>query len=353
MSVGQRTVSHCTLVFPGLLGPAVPVEELPGDAWPSAADLPCLSRLLRRGKHQTRSRQSLEYQLLSHLGLTTSADAELPVARLRTHSITGHETTSLWCLDPVHVQIDREMAYLVQPDSLRLTETEARELIAGLNAHFGDELQIHYYSPQQWLVEMKIEVSTKTPTQALGRNVQHVQASGRDARRWRTLLNEIQMLLHANPVNVAREEAGDLPVNSLWLWGGGELANPATSIDVVYANDALSVSAATQAAIAHHALPASLSDATLAEQNSLLVLTFQLDAIRRKDVYAWLDSLRILEQDYLAPLCMLLRRGELSGITLESDTLELALDKARLGRWWQRPGLFANAIIGLRERYGY
>ncbi|MCB1639923.1 MAG: hypothetical protein KDI15_13865, partial [Thiothrix sp.] len=30
---------------------------------------------------------------------------------------------------------------------------------------------------------------------------------------------ELQMLLHQHPVNQARERQGQLPVNSLWLWG--------------------------------------------------------------------------------------------------------------------------------------
>jgi hypothetical protein len=38
-------------------------------------------------------------------------------------------------------------------------------------------------------------------------------------RRW---LNEIQMLLHEHPVNVAREERGEPPLNGIWLWGGGK-----------------------------------------------------------------------------------------------------------------------------------
>jgi hypothetical protein len=35
------------------------------------------------------------------------------------------------------------------------------------------------------------------------------------------MTNEAQMLLHAHPVNEARDRRGELTINSIWLWGGG------------------------------------------------------------------------------------------------------------------------------------
>ena len=36
-------------------------------------------------------------------------------------------------------------------------------------------------------------------------------------RRVRRLQSEVQMLLHTHPLNAAREDRGDLTVNSFWL----------------------------------------------------------------------------------------------------------------------------------------
>jgi hypothetical protein len=52
---------------------------------------------------------------------------------------------------------------------------------------------------------------------------------GPEARRWRTLLSEAQVLLHNHPRNAARAEAGLVPVNSLWFWGGGILPDSVAS----------------------------------------------------------------------------------------------------------------------------
>src|SRR5690606_32431554 len=42
-------------------------------------------------------------------------------------------------------------------------------------------------------------------------------------RPWRRLVNEIQMRWFEHPINRARYQQGLLPVNSLWLFGGGRL----------------------------------------------------------------------------------------------------------------------------------
>ena len=42
-------------------------------------------------------------------------------------------------------------------------------------------------------------------------------------KRWHSILNEIQMVLHEHPVNEAREGRGEPPVNSVWLWGAGPM----------------------------------------------------------------------------------------------------------------------------------
>lgn len=346
-------MAQCTLLYPGLLGPSVPLQELARSEWPDRSALPGLSLLFRRGQRQALARQSFEHQLLSHLGYVISPEAELPVALLRRQTGTTQTSGRWWCLDPVYVQLDREMAYLTSPDSLVLSESEARALIASINSHFADVMHVRYHAPQQWLVQFDLEVFTTTPTQAMLQDINRMQATGKDASRWRKLLNEIQMLLHAHPVNEARLHSGKPPVNSVWLWGGGELDTGAPEIDVVYADETLAAAAALRNAVAQRDVPVSVSSDLFANQNSLLILSRQLHAVQQKDVYAWLAALRTLDQEYVFPLISLVRQGELSRLTLCSDTVQLSLDKTRLGKWWQRLKQPDIAILGLRDSYGY
>lgn len=45
--------------------------------------------------------------------------------------------------------------------------------------------------------------------------------SGDESATHRNLISEIEMALHEHEVNQNREQNGEQPVNSLWLWGGG------------------------------------------------------------------------------------------------------------------------------------
>ncbi len=56
----------------------------------------------------------------------------------------------------------------------------------------------------------------------------------------RNLLSEIEMALHEHEVNLAREASGQLPINSLWLWGGGRTPEQLTRAQPpLYSDDAL------------------------------------------------------------------------------------------------------------------
>ena len=64
--------------------------------------------------------------------------------------------------------------------------------------------------------------------------------SGDDTAAHRNLLSEIEMALHEHEVNQAREANGQLPVNSLWLWGGGTAPEQVTRAQPpLFSDDAL------------------------------------------------------------------------------------------------------------------
>lgn len=344
-------MARCQLLYPGLLGPAGPLEELPRGDWPDKTVLPGLSQLFSHAKAEAVTRQSLEYRILTALGYVISPGAELPIAQLRHSPDTGSDS-SMWCLDPVYVQLDREMAYLAASDDLALSETEARQLIDSINQHFADDIRIYYHTPQQWLMHAEWRVSAHTPTESLLQDVGRMSPQGEDAPRWRSRLNEIQMLLHDHPVNVARVEAGKLPVNSVWLWGGGAIDTLNSDLDVVYSDFPLACVAAENNAVSCTALPEQI-DATLCEgKNTLFVLTDQILSIQQQDVYAWLAALNAFDRRFLVPILTLLKTGKLSQLQVESDNCRLILNKRDMGKWWRRNKTPAARIMELRKSCG-
>ena len=64
--------------------------------------------------------------------------------------------------------------------------------------------------------------------------------AGGDTAAHRNLLSEIEMALHEHEVNLVREANGQLPINSLWLWGGGTTPEQITRAQPpLYSDDAL------------------------------------------------------------------------------------------------------------------
>jgi hypothetical protein len=64
--------------------------------------------------------------------------------------------------------------------------------------------------------------------------------SGDDTAKHRNLHSEIEMALHEHEVNFAREANGQLPINSLWLWGGGTAPEKITRVQPpLFSDDAL------------------------------------------------------------------------------------------------------------------
>ncbi len=355
-------MTHCHLYYPGLLGPNVPVEELAKDQWPDCTQLPHLCRILARGHKQALNKTSLEARILHGLGVQFDTHADVPLAALRAHLLSPQiDNASLWCLDPVHVQIDQEEAVLLANESLDLSESEARHLIDDLNAHFAEDgLVIHYHKPHQWVLQGQLALTTQPLSEVMQNSIDRFQPAGHDETRWRKLVNELQMLLHAHPVNQAREQQGMAVVNSAWLWGGAGGEQPAyhyeALVQTVFCNEQWVHDVAVVCDIVHTALPEDMR-AQHFDGNSLLIFLNQLQAIKQHDVYAWFKDLKQLNDDVLGPMLDKLANGRLDSLTLYSDTLSLTLHKndlkSSIRNLLKREKAFDKSIIQLRKHYGH
>jgi len=354
-------VTTCTIYYPGLLGPDVPLEELQEQDWPAPDQLNHLCKLLSYGKITElplqHNKQSIEVRILHYLGVIFDEDRDAPVAHIRAQSLE-YDDKHLWCLDPVHIQIDLDEAILLANEALELTEKEAHHLIQDINKHFEqDDLYIHYCAPHQWILKGKFELSTATIGDVMHKNINQHQPAGKDETLWRKLVNEIQMLLHSHPVNTEREKKGVPLVNSLWLWGGGRYNTLQTSIDLVYGEHELIANIASVSDLAHTTLPTKLNPEGFINRTSLMIFTDQMHAIRSKDVFGWFDHLKRFDGGILGPLFDMLKQGDLDKLTVHSDTIEITFSKKDLTRgwlkFWQRSKLFSENIAKLRKQYGH
>jgi hypothetical protein len=143
------------------------------------------------------------------------------------------------------------------------------------------------------------------------------------------------MVLHAHPVNAAREARGEPTVNSLWLWGPGSAAHASSSWQSVAADDPAVLGAARLAGARHRALPRSARDwlERLPEDGRHLAV---LDALR---VNPDVTVIQELESDWFEPLLAALRSGRIGMVTVQApdaaDALSFETIRADLRRFWR------------------
>jgi hypothetical protein len=145
------------------------------------------------------------------------------------------------CARPVHLLAAIDHLQLA-PQALILDGDERAALADAINRHLdGHGYRLHAPGAgPDWLLEClePVDCSSLEPERAMGRNLRELMPGGRDGSRVRALMNEIQMLLHEHPVNVARSSRGLPTANALWLWGFGP-AGPgaAGSLPALYTDD--------------------------------------------------------------------------------------------------------------------
>lgn len=153
---------------------------------------------------------------------------DVPAAALTRELLAGDADGATWLsADPAWVQPDINGVRLLACGQLQLSMDEAEALAAPLKPVFGDAgMLLEVSTPDRWHLRLPTGSPLPefaAPEQALGEDLSQHLPQGPEGRRWRVLLNEVQILLHQHPLNTQRRAHGLSPVNSVWLWGGGSL----------------------------------------------------------------------------------------------------------------------------------
>ena len=235
------------------------------------------------------------------------------------------------CADPVHLQVDRDALVLVDASRFELQQVEADALMLSLNAHF-DGAGICFTAPtaKRWYARLAQipDIETVPLQEAAGRNVESLLPRGTDALTWHRTFNEMQMLLHNDPVNEAREARGELAVNSVWLWGAGALPERISGSWVqVWANDALTRGLARAAGIQSEPVPDDFARwAEQARDGDHLVVWDQ-------------DDIQTIDPQWLAPALQALPSHSLTEIRLTAPVgaavRRFDLARSDLWKFWR------------------
>lgn len=305
--------------------------------------LPALEKMLARGASTgsglAQGSAALEEWLCKLFGVSCQPDA--PIAPLSA-AFDGLGEGCWLRADPVHLSLQRDQLVLL-PD-VKVGADDAGQLCAALNEHFtGQGMEFFAPHPQRWYVRVDRlpDIATVPLSQATGRNVRGLLPAGKEAAHWHQMFNEIQMLLFAHPMNEARETRGELPVNSLWLWGGGcgVKALAQKNYDSASSDEVLVEMFAAAADIPFAGWPARWH----AEEQGgaqLLVWTGLRSALQRGDLEAWRAALQEFEAGYAQPLWQALRAGKITRLQLDilagDSVRSLRLTRADAWALWRR-----------------
>ena len=144
--------------------------------------------------------------------------------------------------DPAYIRPDINGARLLGiGTALGIEQADLDALLPALRPLFGDAgFILDAPHPSRWYLRLPREAKLPafaSPADALGDDVFEHIVEGPEARRWRVLSSEAQVLLHNHPRNAERIAAGNVPINSLWLWGGGLLPDAIESTSPTLVSD--------------------------------------------------------------------------------------------------------------------
>lgn len=222
------------------------------------------------------------------------------------------------CADPVHLHTDTTGLILFDSSRFALSEQESHALIEPLRTLLSEDgWRLEAGSPQRWYLSgrQQGELVSTALERLKGKPVANHLPEGIQAAYWRGLINEIQMLLHSHPVNRQRLERGEVPVNSLWLWGGsGSLQNTSVHFNKVWTNDPSVHGAARHTGSQGTELPPTardLLDDLGGDGHHLLVLDQCRDAAAYEELHDWCQAVQRLEKHWISPLWEALTEGRI------------------------------------------
>jgi len=321
----------------------IPFAACSAEAWlPTLQSLPPdsfkrLGQLLqgmKRVQTDTRDAESLspphERALARTLGLATldTPDGLLPWAASEAMDQLQAGVDKAWAwITPCHWAMGHLHATLSDPAQLALREDESRNLLVLMQPYFEtDGIMLHYLAPGRWLAEGELfrSLPTASMDRVLARNVDAWLPDTKSAAPLRRLQNEMQMLLYTHPSNDEREARRQLPVNSFWISGTGDLPSAEPGEALTPALSQREREQVSQPRKAQVSVPRSLAE-----------------AVFREDWAGYAQAWATLEASDMAALLARQQRGESVRLTLCGESSAQTFETHRTGLWTKISSLFS------------
>ena len=338
-------IPHLHLVVPGLFGPMPGLKEL--GLKPAA---PALETLLARAEGAETGKRSFESTLFHLFGVPNGAGSDLPSAAVSRLAEGGERDDAFWLhADPVFLKPTADRLLLFDAQMLDIRPEDADQLVALFNQHFAqDGWHMEVPHPNRWYLRLPITPALITIPLAdvVGRNVDQYLPQGEDASSWRSILNEVQMLFHSAAANVQREVDHLLPINGIWLSGGGCLPEVQTAgFSVVIADDVLSQGFSKLSGIDCQPLSLEAIMQNNEEGSRLVVYPLLMRSVLAADPQDWVDKLGEFEL-WAEALQRMLQKKQIDRLSIyPCDGREFQIDRRGLRRFWKSRSPISNYLL--------
>lgn len=225
-----------------------------------------------------------------------NVDGPLAVAALTRQKDVGDAGDALWLrADPAWIRADLNSARMFAHGELGLSADDVAALTPDLSQLFAEHgFAFNAPTPTRWYLRCPDQLDLPAfadPDTARGDDLKLHMPPDAAGKRWRVLINDVQVMLHNHPVNERRIATGKVAVNSLWLWGGGRMPSSVASNASLYAGDDSVTRALASAALIPVRDIESLVDSIRAQSTSATSAILDLRHLRGDDLIAMLDRL--------------------------------------------------------------
>lgn len=308
-----------TLFLPGL------ERRLPE----AAGSAPALVRLLARGT--TRALRASPWQYLA--GLAGGDNGRWPVGPVSAAADLPAPPPACLRTEPLGADTERHGMLRLPAAGLGVTMDEAGALAAAFAREFGsDGLSLAVATPERWYLgwqEHPGVAAAEPGWRGFEGPPQDLPGDARPAPPepgLRRLLSELEMLFHAHPVNATRRARGQPGIAGLHPWGGGRLHEPVTTAGELPVEEPYLAGLRRLGAITGRSLPGMTGRDAPAAGIAWPVTDLCRDG----------TALARVATEWVAPLAERLRRGELTGLRIVSETRRHEIRRLDLLKVWRR-----------------
>lgn len=291
---------------------------------------------------------------------------------------------SVWIANPIHLIAGLTSVHLDYRGLLRLPAQELARLAQDFTKTFGEsEFHLEALESGPFLLRASRSLNALTiePSRVLAHELESSLPNGPDAPILKRLGAELEMWLHSHPVNEARGRRGELPVSTLWPWGGGAAlqpqeaapmraaapgpaaaANPAAGADpasaadpaagpLAFGSDPYLVGLSTLTGLQLRPLPERLPDPTDGSHSQRVVLVAELTAsLHANPGWTLFEALAHVDRCFILPAVEALRAGSVESVVVIANDVRLHIGRRdRLRFWRRRPKSGSAALRAVME----